>query len=111
MDYLRAGIGLRAMGQRDPLVEYQREGFDLFTELVDSVKHDTLRYMYHVEVVRRQEPERPRNLVTNAPGQSSKGRTVKHKDGKVGRNAPCPCGSGKKFKMCHGKAGAEPLPG
>ncbi|MDJ0961592.1 MAG: preprotein translocase subunit SecA [Acidimicrobiia bacterium] len=110
MDYLRAGIGLRAMGQRDPLVEYQREGFDLFTELVDSVKHDTLRYMYHVEVVRRQEPERPRNLQTNAPGQSTKGRTVKHRDGKVGRNAPCPCGSGKKYKLCHGKAGAEPLP-
>jgi preprotein translocase subunit SecA len=110
MDYLRAGIGLRAMGQRDPLVEYQREGFDLFSDLVDSVKRDALRYMYHVEVVRRKEPERPTNLTTNAPGQTSKGRTVKHKDGKVGRNAPCPCGSGKKYKMCHGRAGAEALP-
>jgi preprotein translocase subunit SecA len=110
MDYLRAGIGLRAMGQRDPLVEYQREGFDLFSDLVDSVKRDTLRYMYHVEVVRRKEPERPTNITTNAPGQTSKGRTVKRKDGKVGRNAPCPCGSGKKYKLCHGRAGAEPLP-
>ena len=110
MDYLRAGIGLRAMGQRDPLVEYQREGYDLFTDLVDSVKRDSLRYMYHVEVVRKKEPERPRDITTNAPGQSSKGRTVKHKDGKVGRNAPCPCGSGKKYKVCHGRAGAESLP-
>jgi preprotein translocase subunit SecA len=110
MDYLRAGIGLRAMGQRDPLVEYQREGFDLFAGLVDSVKIDTLRYMYHVEVVRKQEPERPKMIQTNAPGSSGKGRTVKHKGDKIGRNAPCPCGSGKKFKQCHGRAGAEPLP-
>jgi preprotein translocase subunit SecA len=109
MDYLRAGIGLRAMGQRDPLVEYQREGFDLFSGLVDSVKVDTLRYMYHVEVVRRQEPERPKLIQTNAPGSSGKGRTVKHKGDKIGRNAPCPCGSGKKYKQCHGRAGAEPL--
>ena len=109
MDYLRAGIGLRAMGQRDPLVEYQREGFDLFTGLVDSVKSDTLRYMYHVEVVQRREPERPKGLQTNAPNQSSKGRTVRHRGDKVGRNQPCPCGSGKKYKACHGRPGAEPL--
>jgi preprotein translocase subunit SecA len=108
MDYLRAGIGLRAMGQRDPLVEYQREGFDLFSELVDSVKLDAVRYMYHVEVVRRQEPERPANIQTNAP-TSGRGRTVQHRGDKVGRNAPCPCGSGKKYKLCHGKPGAEPL--
>jgi preprotein translocase subunit SecA len=108
MDYLRAGIGLRAMGQRDPLVEYQREGFDLFSELVDSVKLDAVRYMYHVEVVRRQEPERPANIQTNAP-TSGRGRTVQHRGDKIGRNAPCPCASGKKYKLCHGKPGAEPL--
>jgi preprotein translocase subunit SecA len=110
MDYLRAGIGLRAMGQRDPLVEYQREGFDLFTAIVDSVKHDSLRYMYHVKVVQKQEPQRPRAIQTSAPGVTAKRKPVKSK-GKVGRNDPCPCGSGKKYKICHGKPGAEPLAG
>ncbi len=111
MDYLRAGIGLRAMGQKDPLVEYQREGYDLFAALVDAVKADSLRYLYHVKVVREAEPQRPKSIQTNAPGSTGKGRTVRHKDGKVGRNAPCPCGSGKKYKHCHGKAGAQPLTG
>jgi len=110
MDYLRAGIGLRAMGQKDPLVEYQREGYDLFAELVDSVKHDALRYMYHVQVVQTQEPERPKIVQTNAPNAPVRKRTVRAED-KVGRNAPCPCGSGKKYKHCHGKPGAEPLAG
>ncbi len=108
MDYLRAGIGLRAMGQRDPLVEYQREGFDLFSEVVNTTKHDALRYLYHVEVVKQEQPQRPRAIQTNAPG-SQGGKTVKRKSGKVGRNQPCPCESGKKYKHCHGKPGAEPL--
>ncbi len=111
MDYLRSGIGLRAMGQRDPLVEYQREGFALFEALVDAVKTDTVRYLYHVEVVKQQAPERPKNIQTNQPGSSGKGRTVTNKGAKIGRNQACPCGSGKKYKHCHGKPGAEPLPG
>ena len=110
MDYIRAGIGLRAMGQRDPLVEYQREAFDLFSGLVAAVKLDSLRYLYHVQVLKEQAPERPRMVQTNAPGSTGKGRTVRTK-GKIGRNDPCPCGSGKKFKHCHGKPGAEPLAG
>jgi preprotein translocase subunit SecA len=108
MDYLRAGIGLRAMGQKDPLVEYQREGFDLFSDLVDGVKHDALLYMYHVQVVQSQEPERPKIVQTNAPNAPVRKRTVRAEN-KVGRNAPCPCDSGKKYKHCHGKPGAEPL--
>ena len=108
MDYLRAGIGLRAMGQKDPLVEYQREGFDLFIGLVDAVKTDTIRYLYHVKVVQEQQPSRPRVLQTNAPGITAKRKPVSAGD-KIGRNAPCPCGSGKKYKHCHGKPGAEPL--
>jgi len=110
MDYLRAGIGLRAMGQKDPLVEYQREGFDLFTALVDSVKSDTIRYLYHVQVVQEQAPTRPRVLQTNAPGITARRKPVSAKD-KIGRNSACPCGSGKKYKHCHGKPGAEPLAG
>jgi len=106
MDYLRSGIGLRAMGQKDPLVEYQREGFDLFSEMVDSVKLDTLRYMYHVQVVKKEAPPAPKVVQTSGP-------TVPHRPvrsaGKVGRNEPCPCGSGKKYKHCHGRPGAEQL--
>ncbi|MDJ0923862.1 MAG: preprotein translocase subunit SecA [Acidimicrobiia bacterium] len=108
MDYLRSGIGLRAMAQKDPLTEYQREGYDMFALLVDSVKEDTLRYMYHVKVVQQEAPQRPTAVQTSGP--SAKKRTVRVKD-KVGRNAPCPCGSGKKYKMCHGKPGAKPLAG
>jgi preprotein translocase subunit SecA len=112
MDYLRAGIGLRAMGQRDPLTEYKREGYDTFSEMVDAVKHDSLRYMYHVEVV-RQQPEVPRPTLlqtSSASSSTAKPKTVRSGD-KIGRNQACPCGSGKKYKQCHGRPGAEPLTG
>jgi len=110
MDYLRSGIGLRAMGQRDPLVEYQREGFAYFEELVDAVKHDATRYMFHVDVVQQQRA--PQASVTTSSAKSVqqiKTRQVVRSGDKVGRNAPCPCGSGKKYKRCHGAVGAEPL--
>ena len=94
MDYLRSGIGLRAMGQRDPLVEYQREGFSLFSELVDAVKRDTVRYLFHVQFAEAPAPESPKLAPVAAGKSPSKGQ--------VGRNDPCPCGSGKKFKRCHG---------
>jgi preprotein translocase subunit SecA len=100
MDYLRAGIGLRAMGQRDPLSEYQREGFDLFTEMVDSVKRDTVRYLYHVEVA---QPKTQPQRVEAAPAGAGGAKEPVQSD-KVGRNDPCPCGSGKKYKRCHGAA-------
>ena len=112
MDYLRAGIGLRAMGQRDPLTEYKREGYDTFSEMVDAVKHDSLRYMYHVEVV-RQQPEVPRPTLlqtSSASSSTAKPKTVRSGD-TIGRNQACPCGSGKKYKQCHGRPGAEPLTG
>ena len=109
MDYLRAGIGLRAMAQKDPLVEYQREGFDLFTGLVDAVKYDTIRYLYHVEVVQNKRME-PQIVQANTPGITAKQRPVSAK-GKVGRNQVCPCGSAKKYKHCHGHPGARPLDG
>jgi len=108
MDYLRSGIGLRAMAQKDPLVEYQREGYDMFAALVDSVKEDTLRYMYHVKVAKQEAPKRPTAIQTSGPDTSK--RTVRVKD-KIGRNEPCPCGSGKKYKLCHGKPGAAPIVG
>jgi preprotein translocase subunit SecA len=99
MDYLRAGIGLRAMGQRDPLSEYQREGFEMFTEVVESVKRDAVRYLFRVQLAQPEEqPKRPQPVAQQARGPQ---RPVTTGD-KIGRNEPCPCGSGKKYKRCHG---------
>ncbi len=143
MDYLQEGIGLRAMGQRDPLVEYQREGYDLFQQLLGRIGEDFSKYIFHVQAVAEQEQreQRPRNLqYTSAPKTSGARRapagvaaaaaaqtatapvsgsapsggapqgaeaepeyqTVVREGEKVGRNDPCPCGSGKKYKRCHG---------
>ncbi|MGI9584554.1 MAG: preprotein translocase subunit SecA [Acidimicrobiia bacterium] len=111
MDYLRSGIGLRAMGQRDPLVEYQREGFLFFEELVSTTKVDAIRYMYHVEVARRTEQPAASGLSTSSAKSDGSTRRQVHRAGdKIGRNDQCPCGSGKKYKRCHGAPGAEPLP-
>ncbi len=99
MDYLRAGIGLRAMGQRDPLSEYQREAYDMFTDMVESVKRDTVRYLFHVELA--QPKSEPQRVEANPTGGKSTKQAVSDK---VGRNDPCPCGSGKKYKRCHGIA-------
>jgi len=110
MDYLRSGIGLRAMGQRDPLVEYQREGFLYFEGLVDATKADSIRYMFHVEVAHRHE-ETPADVSTSsAKGDGTTKRQVQRTGDKIGRNDACPCGSGKKYKRCHGAPGSEPLP-
>ena len=99
MDYLRSGIGLRAMGQRDPLVEYQREGFDFFEELVDAVKYDAIRYMFHVDVVQQQQQAAAPQVTTSSAKsvQQLKPRQVVRTGEKIGRNEPCPCGSGKKY--------------
>ena len=98
MDYLRAGIGLRAMGQRDPLTEYQREAFDMFAEVIDGVKRDAVRYLFHVQVT--QKPVEEPKAVTTSGGSVAK-KPVAAGD-KIGRNEACPCGSGKKYKRCHG---------
>ena len=90
MDYLRSGIGLRAMGQRDPLVEYQKEGYELFEDLVNNVKYSVIRILLNFDS----------NLIKqNIEEQKETNIDV---DNKVGRNSPCPCGSGKKYKKCHG---------
>ncbi|HEX2266971.1 MAG TPA: preprotein translocase subunit SecA [Actinomycetota bacterium] len=107
MDYLQEGIGLRAYGQRDPLVEYQREAYAMFDEMQRSIKEEFVRYVYRVELVRQDEPARPRpqRVQTSHGDQTTTGAgagaavTV---DDKIPRNAPCPCGSGKKYKKCHG---------
>jgi preprotein translocase subunit SecA len=113
MDYLEEGIHLRAYGQRDPLVEYQREAHTMFEAMKDSSVEEFVRYIYRVELVRQDEPSRPRpqRLVQSGPGdlqQQQGAPAVSQKGGvavasdKVPRNAPCPCGSGRKYKKCHG---------
>jgi preprotein translocase subunit SecA len=113
MDHLRDGIGLRGYGQKDPLIEYKREGFDLFAGMMERIKSDTLDRLFHVQAVRN-DPEhtapppppvmtRPQPRLTLNRGEEPVGtQTVQRNDDKVGRNDPCPCGSGKKYKKCHG---------
>ena len=138
MDYLQEGIHLRAMGQKDPLVEWQREGFDMFGQMMHGIAQDFVKYVMHAQVTVNQptdEQAAPTNVQYSAPEDpSTAGSTlqraaaagppadgaegaqapppaeevintpiVKSEWEKTSRNAPCPCGSGKKFKMCHGR--------
>jgi preprotein translocase subunit SecA len=156
MDYLREGIGLRAYSQRDPLVEYQREGFDMFSAMMEGIKEESVGYLFNLEVQVEEEPDEdledledavepgpalaqaaaaahhdhpvsaaqrinakglaapkePQGLSYSAPSETGdaevKGRTVSNADDPyagVSRNAECPCGSGKKYKKCHGAPG------
>ncbi|RMH05358.1 MAG: preprotein translocase subunit SecA [Nitrospirae bacterium] len=107
MDQLRDGIGLRGYGQKDPLAEYKREGFDMFAAMMDRIKSDALERLFKVQVVRGERPEpvrtasRPSRILLNRGGDTP-ARPVHRAHEKVGRNDPCPCGSGKKYKKCHG---------
>ncbi|MCU0302447.1 MAG: preprotein translocase subunit SecA [Thermoanaerobaculales bacterium] len=128
LDHLREGIGLRAYGQRNPLVEYKRESFALFEEMWERIEDHVVKFLYHAEPVEKMEHRR-RPLTTtmshpeaqalrasheqqeraaNTPvGQPAAPVTVRRRQPKVGRNDPCPCGSGKKYKKCHGAAEGE----
>ena len=90
MDYLRSGIGLRAMGQRDPLVEYQNEGYELFEDLINNVKFSVIRLLMNFD----------KSLITQSPKKVDKVMTIESSSDKVGRNDPCYCGSGIKYKKC-----------
>jgi len=149
MDYLREGIGLRAYSQRDPLVEYQREGFDMFAAMKEGIREETVGFLFNLEVQVEEEPDEvevadgtelvgvgaedghqgtpqivakglqvpsaPRQLTYSAPSEAGeaevKGSPVTNADDPfagVSRNAECPCGSGKKYKKCHGAPGGGP---
>jgi preprotein translocase subunit SecA len=116
MDHLKEGIGLQGYAQKDPLKEYQKQGFELFADLVFRMKEESLKRLFRVQVQR--EEDRPVEKAVPAPpvqpkrvnlshGEISKAgnKTQVHSQDKVGRNDPCPCGSGKKFKKCHGQGG------
>jgi preprotein translocase subunit SecA len=118
LDHLKEGIGMRAYGQRDPLVEYKRESFGLFQSMMERVEDQAVQYMYRLDLA-RVGPERrhhapmreskaeatalqgERQEAKHSPGSGSP-TTVRRQEPKVGRNDPCPCGSGKKYKKCHG---------
>ncbi|MFG1703572.1 preprotein translocase subunit SecA [Nonomuraea sp. M3C6] len=133
MDYLREGIGMRAYAQKDPQIEYQREGFEMFAAMLEGIKEDSVGFLFNLEVEVQENPiveeedavlaetrsiiarglrgpERPAELEYTAPGEQgevehTKVRTTQAQRaayGNVERNAPCPCGSGKKYKRCHG---------
>ncbi len=107
MDQLRDGIGLRGYGQKDPLAEYKREGYDMFSGMMGLIKSDSLERLLKVQVVQGERPEevedasQPRRMIFNR-GEGAAPKTVHRAQEKVGRNEPCPCGSGKKYKKCHG---------
>jgi preprotein translocase subunit SecA len=116
LDHLKEGIGLRGYGQRDPLIEYKKESFAMFEEMNSRREEETIRYLYLFEPLTAEEQEarlkereearrrqaREQNLVFSA-GDSATTKTRKREAAKVGRNDPCPCGSGKKYKKCHGR--------
>ncbi len=110
MDHLKEGIGLRGYGQRDPLVEYKKESYELFEDLMGRIEEDTLRFLFLLQPVEEkkqaEQVERRRRkqefVMSNQNGGDGAARQVKRDSPKVGRNDPCPCGSGKKFKKCHG---------
>jgi len=122
IDQLKEGIGLRGYGQKDPLVEYQKEAYQMFLEMLDRIKKDTIEKLFAIQIAKEQEVsdvklERKQTFVMsrgeraasdamstgmNAGGETEDGRgvTVRREGKKVGRNDPCPCGSGKKYKKC-----------
>ncbi len=103
MDQLRQGIGLQAFGQRDPVVEYRMQGYDMFNEMTESIREETVRMLMHVRIEEKVEREQVAK-VTGTNRDDSANAPVVRKSEKVGRNDPCPCGSGKKYKHCCGRA-------
>jgi preprotein translocase subunit SecA len=110
MDHLKEGIGLRGYAQQNPLVEYQKEGFTMFESLMAVMQQDVVEKVYSVQVQRQQDVEqiqqaKPQRVVMSHGDQTETpaAAPAKREENKVGRNDPCPCGSGKKYKRCHGK--------
>ena len=103
MEQMRQGIGLRALGQRDPLVEYKFVGFDMFNEMTAGIRQETVKALLHIRVEQKVEREEVAKVTGTNKDDSSVKEPVKRKSAKIGRNDPCPCGSGLKYKQCCGK--------
>ncbi len=108
MEMLRQGIGLAAYGQRDPVVEYRIQAFDMYEAMTESIKEDTVRMLYRVHVEQKIEREQVAKVTgTNKDDSAGPKKPVQRKEVKVYPNDPCPCGSGKKYKQCHGRKAAK----
>lgn len=103
MTQLRQGIGLQSIGSKDPVVEYKFAGFDMFNEMTASIREDTVRMILHVKIEQKVEREEVAKVTGTNRDDSAKKGPVKRQSAKIGRNDPCPCGSGKKYKMCCGR--------
>jgi preprotein translocase subunit SecA len=116
MDHLREGIGLRGYAQRNPLHEYKREGYDMFGSLIYRLSNDVCEKLFRVQPVsetdmerleKKRRAEQQRMVLSSGEGEGKeeeKKKPIRRQEKKIGRNDPCPCGSGKKYKKCHGKA-------
>jgi len=107
MDHLKEGIGLRGYGQKDPVREYQKEGYDMFMDMISRIKEDSVEKLCLVQIRREEEVERieekqRQNYIMSRGEDTPASATVRRESAKVGRNDPCPCGSGKKYKKCCG---------
>ena len=102
MDQLRQGIGLQAFGQRDPVVEYRLQGYDMFNDMTESIREETVKMLMHVRIEQKVEREQVAE-VTGTNKDDSANAPIVRKSEKISRNAPCPCGSGKKYKYCCGR--------
>ncbi|TCT13788.1 protein translocase subunit secA [Natranaerovirga pectinivora] len=103
MDQMRQGIGLRAYGQRDPLVEYRFVGYEMFDEMSEGIKEDTVRILFHIRIEQKVERERVAQVTSTNRGEPTAKEPYKRTSAKIGRNDDCSCGSGKKFKYCCGR--------
>ncbi len=109
MDQLRQGIGLQAYGQKDPLVEFKMEGYDMFNSMTAAIQEDTLKVLYHVKVEQKVEREEVAKVTGTNKDDTVANAPKKRAAAKIYPNDPCPCGSGKKYKQCHGRPGAPKL--
>jgi preprotein translocase subunit SecA len=108
MDHLKEGIGLRGYAQQNPLIVYKKEGYELFQEMIDRVKEETLGILYRIQIAEPKKIDeyrqpRQQQLAFSGGGEPEQKKPAKRSAKKIGRNAPCPCGSGKKYKKCCGK--------
>ena len=109
MDHLKEGIALRGYAQQDPLLIYKKEGFEMFNEMISSVKEEALEILFRIQIAEPEkitdlrQPKEQQLIFSGGDEAETKKGPVKRTQKKVGRNAPCPCGSGKKYKKCCGK--------
>ena len=109
MEQLRQGIGLTAYAQHDPKVEYRMYGFEMFEEMTEMIQEETLRVLYHVRIQQKVEREPAAKVMGTNKDDTLQKKPVQRKAKKIYPNDPCPCGSGKKYKNCHGRPGQPPL--